>query len=244
VRPLRLTNFNVTLPEASVSDISKTKNPFHKLKRIIQNRIFATNWYKTNTAILSPKDGSYLEGWWQTDDYFKDFADAIRSDFTPKKPLGVSAQSLYLKIKELKEAGFAPVSLHIRRGDYVTNKHAAAHHGVLQLDYYYKAIEEIQKKESKNIQLFVFSDDINWAKQHLQTKDITINYVSSPDIQEYEELVLMSNCSHHIIANSSFSWWGAWLNPSASKVVVGPKQWIQSHTVDTTNATPSDWIRI
>lgn len=243
VRSLGLHNFNVSLTEAAPDRIKAHTTPLRKFIRKILARLSQPSWYTVDPHVYNAKDNSYLEDWWQTEEYFKEYAQTLREELTLARPLGVAAQSLYLKIKEIKEASQATVSLHIRRGDYVTNPHAAAHHGVLSLEYYHQALKEIQKKESKHLHVFVFSDDIEWAKQHI-TSTHPLTFVSSPDIEDFEELTLMSACMHHIIANSSFSWWGAWLNPSSEKIVVAPKQWITDPHVDTSHATPTTWIRI
>ncbi len=242
-RELGLEYFNVQLPVASPALVQKHHSFIRTTIRKIQLRLRPGSWYSVDARVLNPRDGSYLEGWWQTEQYFSDYADTIRAEFSLKKILSVSAQSIHLKIKELTAAGIAPVSLHVRRGDYVSNIHAAKHHGLVPLEYYHNALEEIKKNESKQIHIFVFSDDIEWAKTHIKSEH-SINFVSSPEIAYYEELYLMSTCAHHIIANSTFSWWGAWLNPSDTKIVIAPKQWVISRSVDTTNATPAQWIRL
>ena len=133
------------------------------------------------------------------------------------------------------------VSVHVRRGDYVNNKNANAFHGVCSPEYYRKAIELIAKRVDSP-KYFVFSDDIEWVKEHIEIPNAV--FVSQKDIADHEELVLMSKCKHAIIANSSFSWWGAWLNANPNKLVIAPKQWVSDSRVNTVDAIPAEWVRI
>ena len=132
------------------------------------------------------------------------------------------------------------VSLHVRRGDYLLAKNMSVL-GVCGLDYYKKAIEYVAKNV-KNPYFFLFSDDIPWVEENLK-----INYpYEIVDINNgknsFYDLWLMKNCKHNIIANSSFSWWGAWLNENPNKIVVAPKKWM--NTIKKVEVCPKDWIRI
>jgi len=141
------------------------------------------------------------------------------------------------KIKEKNS-----VSLHIRRGDYLTMQKAIDTIGVCPLDYYDKAIREITRK-IKNPTFFIFSDDINWVKENLKTNSPTI-FVSGGKLKDYEELILMSKCKHNIIANSSFSWWGAWLNNNPNKIVIAPKKWFKDTSKNTRDLIPESWLKL
>jgi hypothetical protein len=147
----------------------------------------------------------------------------------------VSGIELAKKISQSKS-----VSIHIRRTDYVSNPNTRRFHGICDMDYYYKAVKMIAGKvHSSNF--FLFSDDINWVKENFRIKypTIFVDHIGS----DAEELLLMSLCKHNIIANSSFSWWGAWLNRNLSKIVIAPKKWFKVN-VNERDIVPQEWIRI
>jgi hypothetical protein len=132
----------------------------------------------------------------------------------------------------------------VRRGDFLNLKSANLFHGVLPIHYYRLAIDYIIKKTT-NVTFFIFSDDMAWCKTNF-------NFISSKvfvdgsalGISTHEELILMSYCQHNIIANSSFSWWGAWLNKNANKLVIAPKNWFADKTINTSNLIPESWIKV
>ncbi|MEI6553564.1 MAG: alpha-1,2-fucosyltransferase, partial [bacterium] len=134
------------------------------------------------------------------------------------------------------------ISIHIRRGDYISNQEANNFHGSCSIDYYTEAINIIKGKVSNPI-FFVFSDDIAWVKENLKS-DIVATWVSEYNLDNTEDLLLMSFCKHQIIANSSFSWWGAYLNRNINKIVIAPKKWIANKGYNTDEITPSSWIKL
>jgi len=179
----------------------------------------------------------YLVGYWQSERYFRDIAPAIRSDFVFKMPPeGLNA--------ELAEwiAQVNAVSLHVRRGDYVSNPVTNATHGVCSLDYYRDAVRYVSDRVEKP-HFFIFSDDAAWAKEHLKV-DFPHQYLDyNHGAESYNDMRLMSMCRHHIIANSSFSWWGAWLNPDMNKIVVAPKKWFADDR-NTEDLFPQGWVTL
>jgi len=135
------------------------------------------------------------------------------------------------------------VSLHIRRGDYVSNRSTLEIHGVLGIDYYVRALNLMEEKV-KEPQIFVFSDDIPWARDNLKT-NLPLQFIDHNGVEKnYEDLRLMSNCKNHIIANSSFSWWGAWLSSNSEKIVITPMNWFNQSNMDTRDLIPVSWYRI
>jgi hypothetical protein len=154
------------------------------------------------------------------------------------------------------------VLLHVRRGDYISNAITQAHHGFSGVEYYSKAIELLkdtvrEHADGKSFYFMLASDDIEWLKQNIipLLKKFGFNENSfeilsgNQNIKDYEELHHMSLCHHFIIANSTFSWWAAWLSDSAEKsgikkIVIGPKQWVANPNTDTWDVLPEDWIRI
>ncbi len=185
--------------------------------------------------IISKITGNY--GFYQSEKYFKPIEKIIRREFTLKEPLSSAAQIISNEILDKKDS----VSIHIRRGDYVLDKKTNKHHGTCELDYYKKAIEYIKDKIQSPV-FFIFSDDIEWPKENI--KEENSFFISNPEIKDYEELILMSNCNHQIIANSSFSWWGAWLNQNPNKIVIAPQKWLNTDISKQPDIVPKTWIKI
>ncbi len=181
-------------------------------------------------------DNTFLEGFWQCENYFVGARDIILKDFSFKKPPTGKNKEL---LKEIESSN--AVSLHVRRGDYANIKTVTQFHGLMGLDYYKKAIELIAK-QVKNPHFFVFSDEPEWCKKNLKI-DYPTTYVSH-NKDGSEDMRLMSHCKHHIIANSSFSWWGAWLNPRKDKIVYAPKVWFQVKHPNAKDVVPKSWQRI
>ncbi len=180
----------------------------------------------------------YLDGFWQDERYFQSIADTIRQDFTPfLAPSGKNAELL----EQLKSV--TAVSLHVRRGDYVSNANTAAFHGNLTTAYYQQAVALLQKKLGA-IHLFVFSDDVNWVRFNMPFNVPTTYIDHNTGRDSHWDLCLMKNCNHHIIANSSFSWWGAWLNPSPQKIVIAPRHWFADVNAGGNEIVPSNWLRL
>jgi Glycosyl transferase family 11 len=182
-----------------------------------------------------------IDGYWQSEKYFIAYEELIRRIF--RFPTFSSADESNALLSELKQLN--AVSVHVRRGDYL-NSQILQLHGLCSLSYYQTAIAYIQAKFPDAVFCF-FSDDIEWVKQELV--QLTPNYriaEGNGGTNAWKDMCLMSNCKHHIIANSSFSWWGAWLNPDAEKTVIAPKQWF--NTTDayyaTTDLLPDRWMKM
>jgi hypothetical protein len=211
---------------------------------IIYNKL-AINSYKEkyfhfDENVLRLKGDYYLWGFWQSYKYFEMFNNIIRKDFTFKHkiPLGNEKYA-----REMKES--VSVGIHIRRGDYLSNTITNSIHGVLPIQYYRDAISLIHNKYGA-CKLFIFSDDIEWVKNFL-SKEILLNdyrVVKDVHTSSHTDLFLMSQCQHNIIANSSFSWWAAWLNGNEEKMVVAPQKWFADSSIDTKDLLPDSWIRI
>ncbi len=194
--------------------------------------------YHFNPQVLEAGDNTCLEGFWQSEQYFADVANTIRADFSLASAPNAQNAALLRQIKNTNA-----VSLHVRRGDYVTNKGANEFHGTNPLNYYRAAIEKLVKTVHRP-HFYVFSDDPEWCKDNLDTKYAMTFVDHNPPDKGYEDMRLMSSCQHHIIANSSFSWWGAWLNPSPAKTVIAPRRWFNDATINTDDVIPSSWVRI
>lgn len=174
----------------------------------------------------------------QSEKYFLKNKDIIIKEFSLKNQLSNESLRWQEKIKSKMNS----VSLHIRRGDYLRPDYKN-YFSSCGLEYYQAAVQEIIKRKGDNIALFVFSDDIAWAKENLQFP-YPINFVSNKQIPDYEEMYLMSQCQNNIIANSTFSWWGAWLNQNNDKIVIGPKYWFAKKTSNDIDILPKTWIQI
>lgn len=189
-------------------------------------------------GIHSVPASAYLHGYWQSEKYFSDATAALRADFSFKLPLTEANAGLAEKIGRC-----AAVSLHVRRGDYVFNARTRAFHGFCSVDYYRAAVGLIAQRVAEP-EFFVFSDDITWARENLEI-GFPCHYVDhNRGAESYNDMRLMSLCRHHIIANSSFSWWSAWLAANPSGTVIAPKQWFRKASHDTSDLIPDGWIRI
>ncbi len=194
-----------------------------------------TSGYRMPPAI--GERGIYLSGYWQSEKYFKDTEEIIREEFTLKDEYSIEGRAITQEIISCNA-----ISLHVRRGDYVSDKRTNEYHGTCSLSYYEAAMKFVTSKV-ENPHLFIFSDDIEWVKENLKI-DHPVTYVSDGKLKDYEELMLMSYCKHNIIANSSFSWWGAWLNRNSDKIVIAPKKWFNRVEKDIGNLIPKEWYQL
>ena len=174
----------------------------------------------------------YVMGWFQNENYFKEYRNVLIKELIPKKKIKITSR-LRTVLSECNT-----VSMHIRRGDY------KKFNFILPIAYYEHAIEYIKNKIENPIFL-VFSDDIQWVATHIKFENEVIYVSQEEKLEDYEELLLMSKCKHNIIANSSFSWWGAWLNTNDEKIVIGPNRWFSTRGKNAGyNIMPSEWIRL
>jgi hypothetical protein len=212
------------------------------------SRVFRINWppksriYREPHFRFDPNVAQlalpvYLDGYWQSEKYFADIAETLRREFTPRAPLDPDNAALAARIDQVNA-----VSLHVRRGDYVSDADTNRYHGTCSLDYFRQAVDHIRARVP-DAHLFVFSDDREWTRNNL-TFPLPTTFVDvNPPDRGYRDMQLMARCRHHVLANSSFSWWGAWLDPSPDKIVVAPRRWF-SAPVDTRDLVPESWIRL
>lgn len=178
----------------------------------------------------------YLVGYWQSE---KNFA-WNRTNLLQDTQLLESLPPSTPLLNEIRNTN--SVALHIRRGDYVSNNAAAKFHGLCEMAYYEAAVNALKVRFS-DIHVFVFSDEPAWAKTHLRLDVPTFYVDANPTDKGHIDLELMSHCRHHVIANSSFSWWGAWRSQSAGQVVHAPRRWFADPTTDTSDVIPERWIQ-
>jgi hypothetical protein len=180
----------------------------------------------------------YLDGYWQSEKYFCKYKNQLQLDFTLLK----IENNAFLKLKD-KILNCNSVGVHIRRGDYVNNPTTNKFHGVCSEKYYYSGVE-ILKSNLKNPVLFVFSDDLHWVRTNL-VFSLPVYYIDQHyNLTPNEEIILLSFCKHNIISNSTFSWWGAWLNKNIDKIVIAPLKWFNTNQVSDIDIIPNKWLRI
>ena len=187
---------------------------------------------------LKLPDNVYLDGLFQSEKFFRGIKDILRQDFQLKNELDQANKSFLEKIKTSNS-----VSLHIRRGDYITNSWAMKELGVCSIEYYKKSIDYIGSKIESPV-FFVFSDDLEWVKNNFDIKQPCV-YVDCNDGNTGEkDLELMKNCKHHICANSSFSWWGAWLGEEVNTINIVPEKWFKGEYFNDKYLIPDRWVKL
>lgn len=192
-------------------------------------------------AVESIKGDIMMSGYFQSEQYFKDIKSDLLKDFRFKKPLDGMNIELSNQIVNSES-----VAIHIRRGDYITDKGASQNFVTCGKEYYQKAIEYITNKIS-NPQFYIFSEDMEWVKENLSFGEYPTSYIDwNRGKDSYRDMQLMSMCKHNIIANSSFSWWAAWLNQNTKKIVVAPEKWFLEEFKNgfLNDFYPKGWIKI
>ncbi|WP_316826672.1 alpha-1,2-fucosyltransferase [Pedobacter miscanthi] len=235
----RVFNIHVKTPGKFLLELFKpnqSKWIFRKLKRILNLK----NTYRVEEnelrfdASFLNNNNNYYAGYWQNEEYFQTIANQIKHDFKFPEIEEIKNQTVMQQINQAEG-----VALHVRRGDYLKDPLLG---NICDLNYYEQAILTINSK-IKNAQFFVFSDDMGWCQQNLKLENVT--YIDwNKGNSSYIDMQLMSNCKHNIIANSSFSWWGAWLNNNTSKMVIAPKKWVNNLAADDTDICPKNWIKL
>jgi hypothetical protein len=185
-------------------------------------------------SILTDPKPRYYWGYWQNLRYFETIEEELKSDFKFKNTLTGANQQTLAHIKQTES-----IAIHVRRGDYLKDPLLG---GLCGPDYYQAAINYIHTKVGSP-EFFVFSDDIAWCQEHLRLPQAEfISWNKGPE--SYIDMQLMSACKHNIIANSSFSWWAAWLNPNESKIVIYPKKWVNDNQCLESMSTPENWTAL
>lgn len=208
-----------------------------RMHKILSSQIVQEFHYCFSPQMLRLNDNSYVSGYWQSEKYFSEFRGEIRAEFSFKTPLSQKNIELSERIKSLNS-----VSMHIRRNDFVNNVQINATHGLCSIDYYQASMKYIFER-IKNPYFFIFSDDLVWVKDNLKIGYPCEFVGHNQGVESYNDMRLMSFCQHHIIANSSFSWWGAWLNPNENKIVIAPQRWFLDDT-NNQDLIPQDWVTL
>ena len=241
-RPFDLHNFNITETPAEPSEINSftATSSFRKLKERFKpnykRKIYREPHFNFDDNFFKAGSNVYLKGLWQSEKYFLHFKSEIKTAFKFKD---YSTKDLTAVSQAMRHQN--SISVHIRRGDYLA-KISQEVLGLLPSSYFQKAIEQI-KLSIENPVFYFFSDDIAWVKENFQFPGAV--YVSGEITKTHiEDLYLMTQCRHNIIANSSFSWWGAWLNDNPDKMVIAPKKWFNKGPKYTNDLYPKGWIRL
>ncbi len=243
-RNFTLDVFNIKASIARSPQIAFWNRPIFRgktmliLDAILRKLAIFPGWEKSfsfDPKVLLLGPGSYLEGFWHSERYFKDIEETLRKDFTLRNPLTGKTKELYVEIRDC-----ASLCIHVRRTDVAEN---SFYHSI-PLEYYHSGLEYI--KQYRQIEkVYVFSDDLDWCRKNLKFRYPTV-YVGPEHAGKHGEghLHLMSAGRNFIIANSTFSWWAAWLSDNPDKMVIAPKRWFRINRMDDSDLIPEKWIRL
>lgn len=244
-RAYELELFNINAEIASAAEVSQLVGMQPRLAKYLHKRLgvskstyFPERDFSFDSQFFGIKLPIYLDGYWQSPKYFSSVADQVGGELTPIEPLAGQNLEVADQMAQVNS-----ISIHVRRGDYLTNQATNKVHGFVGVDYYKRAIHFILR-EIEVPYFFVFSDDLAWAKKNLGLVENVIFVDHNTGERSYEDMRLMSLCQHHIIANSSFSWWGAWLSSKPNKVVIAPKKWFATSSNSTRDLLPTGWVTI
>lgn len=245
-RDFELYNFkHVTEKTVNVSELAdKTGFSFLTNKKIelllpnYKRAVYKEPFFHFDTNFFKSRNNVFLKGGWQSYKYFEAFSDTVSNTLQLKEESTKGVSSFFDNVDTE-----GTVSVHIRRGDYLRKPVILDWHGVMTKEYYTAAFETISKKTVIK-KVYYFSDEPEWvAKELLPVMPGEIVSEKTSDTQ-FKDFYLMQQCSHNIIANSSFSWWAAYLNPNPNKIVIAPKKWFNKAPYDTKDLIPESWIRI
>ena len=228
-RPVQLSVFDADYERASEDEVIRytdsSLSPLSRIRRKLTGRkslLYRERDMEYDETVFE-RDPVYLTGFFQSEKYFADVKEEVRRRLTFSERVKEELLESYREILTRIEDG-PSVSVHVRRGDYLHASHNGMYEGICTLDYYRKAMAKIREKEPEAV-FFLFSNDMEWTKEHLAGPDC-VPVEGGSEEKGYLDLYLMSLCRHNIIANSSFSWWGAWLNGNPEKQVIAPARWI------------------
>lgn len=247
LRVYRLDTFQISATASDQLPFFPTTGPKRRINTFLQFfrkligrpfDILKERSFDFDPSVLNCSVNAFLDGFWQSEQYFSTIRQTLINDFQPTQPLTGELAHIANAITQCNA-----VAIHVRRGDYVSDPTTTAYHGVCSKQWYEQAAQYMKAKIPE-LQFFVFSDDFEWAKNNLSFDAPTTFIKPSPDGLECHDLYAMTLCKHNIIANSSFSWWGAWLNQHPNKIVIAPKQWFIAGPQTTDDLIPKSWIRL
>ncbi len=243
LRDFELSRFNASYTVASDDEIKRYKgtNSFQRIKALLSSsstkQFYKQPFFHFDKAFFFLQSPVYLQGYFQSEKYFTPVNESLRNELRFKEPMSPEITAFGKMLQEERA-----VSVHLRRGDYKTEESLRVH-GILPDAYYQRAIDYATKYAADEPRFYVFSDDAEAAKKlGLPNAEIVSGTLTK---NHYEDFYLMQQCRHNIIANSSFSWWAAWLNPNPDKIVIAPKDWFgPKGPKDTQDLLPESWIRL
>lgn len=209
-----------------------------RVRTMNRRKILEQKSHALDPRVLNLNDGTYLLGFWEAVSYFSAYREVLLKDFVQPRVLGNRAQELADAIDPEHS-----VAVHVRRGDRLTNAVYAERHGIVGEDYYGEALTIIRSKVDRP-QLVVFSDNQGVAQAMFGDEKNVLFIEHSGDVSDMEEHALMRRCQHFVIANSTFSWWAAWLATNSKKVVVAPQPWFTAESEEPKDIIPEGWIRV
>lgn len=247
IRYFQLDLYNINAVIASKEDLIKyQKGKIGKLLNMflfylpfkIQNLYIREPFFHFFKKALNVPSNSYMDGYWQSEKYFNTIREELIKEFTPAGSLSAETMRLAEKIRVTQS-----VSIHVRRGDYIADPLNIKRFEVCNESYYKQAMNTITGKVA-DPSFFIFSDEPEWFKKNIQTT-FPVEYVThNTGLSSYEDMYLMSLCKHNIIANSSFSWWAAWLNKNKAKIVIAPKTWFKDNSQNCKDLLPETWMKL
>ena len=214
-----------------------------RLRQYAARHATPAHWHQPPTARFYPEffdqpDGTYLNGMFQSELFFGESADLLRLHFTFRYPATPAVAAMAARIRSGPSA-----CVHFRRGDYARNATFASQIGVIGPDYYRRAVARL-RAEHPDVTLYVFSDDIDAVEREFAPGGAVVFVRAAEHVNSYDKIRLMALCEHNIIANSTFSWWGAWLNPSPAKMVIAPDPWFAGPQHDGSDLVPASWVHL
>ncbi|WP_297768016.1 alpha-1,2-fucosyltransferase [uncultured Roseovarius sp.] len=189
-----------------------------------------------NPEFFCCPDSTYLHGYWQSERYFTRIRNRLRSDLVFTTPLDPANAAMAAQI----DATPCAISVHVRRGDYL----ASGSYAACPPSYYEAAITKIAQTTTNPLTCYIFSNDPQWARDNLNLVQDQIVVDINDESNGIFDLHLMSRCAHHVIANSTFSWWGAWLNAKPDKQIVAPENWFGTGKLSNPDLIPEGWVRL
>ena len=245
-RRIAIDKFNISIPAAD-SEVLRhwnyimDKTISHRMVQYMQSiglwkyQVIQEDKFHYEKKYLQIRDDTYVNGWFQHYQYFNGYRKQLLSEFTLKEEWSIPEQLRQI----MKE--YQVVSIHVRRGDYITNSYARKLLPVCRKDYYMDAVKYLKTRVS-NPYLFIFTNDEKWVNNNLYFDVPGIVITGHYNLSDVQELILMSQCKHNIIANSTFSWWGAWLNTYENKIVIVPHRWFKD--VSRENIALESWVKM
>ncbi len=217
----------------------------NKLERLFgkaAKSVYTEKKHGYNEDVNQVKPPVLMDGYFQSEKYFEDYSDLIRNQFKFQE-LDNDIVNISV-LKNIKDS--TSVAVHVRRGDYVKYAPTNAFHGVCSKEYYNRAIQYFIE-HLPGSHFYFFSDEPDWVAENLLQADMNVNIIKNNNgASSWKDMYLMSQCKHNIIANSSFSWWGAWLNNNQSKKIIAPARWFQVDDpfYEPNDIVPKNWIRL